>query len=88
MTENGQEQIILKYLFKGYSPPDSLAALDVTCAAYSRGACIITDVNLVAIRARLEERDYKLRGVEHQNSTWREMWVEQPESTAAHTAQV
>ena len=75
--KQGQERITLEYAFKGCSPPDDLMALDVTCAAHSRGACIITDVGLAAMRVRLEERDYKLRGVQRQEKDWHEMWVEQ-----------
>ena len=79
MAEDKQEQerITLEYPFRGDSPPDDLMALDVACAAHSRGACIITDIGLAAMRVRLEERDYKLRGVQHQGQNWHEMWIEQ-----------
>jgi len=86
MAEDKQERITLEYLFRGDAPPDDLVALDVACAVYSRGACIIADIDLAAMRTRLEERGYE------QNSdiaiikkshigtywpAWCEMWIKE-----------
>jgi len=73
-----QEKITLEYQFDGDAPPDGWDACNVTCAASSRGACIIPDIDLAAMRTRLEEFGYKRQPlVKRQGQTWREVWAQE-----------